>query len=154
MSKRALLVGINQYDHVSSLGACVADAKAMDELINFHSNKSRNFDTRLLTIPGAKPVTRTTLRAAWDDLFGGFKDDVLFYFSGHGAITSTGAYLVTQEGTPGDPGLAMDDLVNLANKSSASTVLLLIIDCCFSGSNTDRTRGVVKLNAGDRFRRV
>ncbi|GLR90909.1 caspase family protein [Bradyrhizobium iriomotense] len=120
MSKRALLVGINQYDHVSSLGACVADAKAMDELISFHSNRSRNFDTRLMTSPGTKPVTRATLRTAWDDLFGGFKGDVLFYFSGHGSTTSTGAYLVTQEGTPGDPGLAMDDLVNLANKSSAT----------------------------------
>ncbi|MCA6122115.1 caspase family protein [Bradyrhizobium sp. WSM 1704] len=133
MSKRALLVGINQYDHVPSLGACIADAKAMDELISFHANRSRNFDTRLLLSPGTKPVTRATLRTAWDDLFAGFKGDVLFYFSGHGAITSTGAYLVTQEGTTGDPGLAMDDLVNLANQSSASTVLL-IIDCCFSGS--------------------
>lgn len=133
MSRRALLFGINQYDHVSSLGACVADVQAIDELISFHANQSRNFDTRLLTSPGIKPVTRATLRAAWDELFAGFNGDVLFYFSGHGAATSTGAYLVTQEGTTGDPGLAMDDLVNLANKSNARTVLL-IIDCCFSGS--------------------
>ncbi len=133
MSKRALLVGINEYDNVTPLGACVADVQAMDELISFHADQSRNFDTRLLTSPGKQRVTRATLRTAWDDLFAGFNGDVLFYFSGHGATTSTGAYLVTQEGSEGDPGLAMDDLVNLANKSKTSTVLL-IIDCCFSGS--------------------
>jgi len=50
----------------------------MDELISFHANRSRNFDTRLLISPGTKPVTRATLRAAWDDLFAGFNGDVLF----------------------------------------------------------------------------
>jgi hypothetical protein len=73
------------------------------------------------------------LRRKWRDLFQDFRGDIVFYFSGHGTPTDVGGYLVTQDGTADDPGLPMDDVVTMANQSSASTVLL-ILDCCFSGS--------------------
>lgn len=133
MAKRALLVGIDKYDHVSSLSGCVADATSMAELLERHGDGSLNFDCRVLTSPGPASITRAFLREQWNELFQHFDGDVLFYFSGHGTPTSLGGYLVTQDGTPGDPGLAMNDIVTLANKSRARTVLL-ILDCCFSGS--------------------
>ena len=46
--------------------------------------------------------------------------------------TNIGGYLVTQDGEPDDPGLAMNDLLTLANKSKAESILL-ILDCCFGG---------------------
>ncbi len=133
MSKRALLVGINQYDRISSLTGCVPDATAMNDVLSRNDGGGPNFDCRLLTSPGRDPITRGFLRQQWRELFQDFRGDVLFYFSGHGTPTDVGGYLVTQEGTPDDPGLAMNDLLTMANESKASTVLL-ILDCCFSGS--------------------
>jgi Caspase domain len=133
MSKRALIVGIDQYDHGGSLTGCVADATEMEEVLSRNSDNSLNFACRLLTSPGTTPITKGFLRQQWRELFQDFSEDILFYFSGHGTPTEVGGYLVTQDGTPDDPGLPMDDVVTMANKSSARTVLL-ILDCCFSGS--------------------
>lgn len=133
MSKRALIVGINHYDRISSLNGCVPDATAMEEVLSRHGDDSPNFDCRLLTSPGPNPITRGFLRQQWRELFQDFRGDVLFYFSGHGTPTEVGGYLVTQDGTLDDPGLAMNDLLTMANDSQARTVLL-ILDCCFSGS--------------------
>lgn len=132
MPRRALIVGINDYEHVCTLNSCVADAEAMTAVLARHADQSVNFECRTLLVPGPERITRAALKKHWVELFQDFKGDVLFYFSGHGIQTATGGYLVTQEGTPDDPGLSMDDLVTMANASSASTVLI-ILDCCFSG---------------------
>jgi hypothetical protein len=133
MAKRALIVGIDHYDHVGSLKGCVHDAEAMAQVLSRNADGSVNFDCRVLTSPGSIPITRGALRQQWRELFQDFREDVLFYFSGHGTPTDIGGYVVTQDGTPEDPGLAMDEVVTMANSSSARTVLL-ILDCCFSGS--------------------
>lgn len=140
MARRALLIGIDQYDKVSPLKGCVNDALAMKEVLERHENGNLNYDCRVLTNPepkaltGAKPkpITRRLLREQWTELFENFDGDVLFYFSGHGSPTNVGGYLVTQDGEPGDPGLPMNDLLTLANKSKAKSILL-ILDCCFGG---------------------
>jgi Caspase domain len=133
MPRRALIIGIDAYQSVPSLTGCVADALAMSEVLAVHEDGAPNFDCQVLTSPGAGPaVTRALLRDKWDSLFASFDGDVLFYFAGHGTPTSVGGYLVTQEGTPRDPGLSMDELLVLANRSRAQSVLL-ILDCCFSG---------------------
>jgi Caspase domain len=133
MPKRALLVGIDKYDNVNSLNGCVADATAMADLLSRHHDGSINFECRLLTRPGPNSITKGDLRRNWADLFDSFTGDVLFYFSGHGTPTNLGGYLVTQDGSLEDPGLAMNDVLTLANRSKAQSVLL-ILDCCFSGS--------------------
>lgn len=135
MSKRALLVGINEYDdpRINSLSGCVPDAEEMAKVLARNGDGSLNFDCRLMTSPGPERITRGALRQKWRELFQDFTGDVLFYFSGHGTPLDVGGYLVTQEGTPDDPGLAMQDVVDMANNSTARTVLI-ILDCCFSGS--------------------
>jgi Caspase domain len=132
MARRALLVGIDDYHGVPALAGCVADAQAMADMLSTNDDGGPNFHCRLLTAPRSE-VTRAALRAKWEALFGSFDGDVLFYFSGHGLATTVGGYLVTQEGTPQDPGLPMNDLLLLANQSKARSVLL-ILDCCYSGS--------------------
>lgn len=133
MTKRALIVGIDEYDSVGSLNAAVSDAQEMTEVLRRNGDRSLNFECRILTSPGSEPVTRANLRRHWKELFDDFRGDVLFYFSGHGAPTDVGGFLATQEATKDDPGLAMQELVDMANNSTAQTVLL-ILDCCFSGS--------------------
>jgi hypothetical protein len=51
VAKRALLVGINDYDQVNSLTGCVADAEAMAEVLARNGDNSVNFECRLLTSP-------------------------------------------------------------------------------------------------------
>ena len=48
MARRALLVGINTYDHVSSLHGCVNDVHAMRELLQRNDDGSPNYDCRIL----------------------------------------------------------------------------------------------------------
>jgi hypothetical protein len=133
MPKRALVVGINNYENVSALNSCVADAESIAEVLSRNADNSINFECMTLLSPGSERITRAYLRRRWEELFHDFRGDIVFYFSGHGAPTDSGGYLVTQEGTLAAPGLPMDDVVTLANESVASTVLI-ILDCCFSGA--------------------
>lgn len=135
MPRRALLVGIDGYDDpdVPNLSACVSDAMEMREVLSRNGDGSVNFDCRVLLGPGGPPLTRDLLRARWQELFADFKGDILFYFSGHGSPGDVGGYLVTQDGSPADPGLPMNELVDMANGSAADTVLI-ILDCCYSGA--------------------
>jgi len=130
--RRALLVGLNRYDDLPDLEGCVNDARAMQELLARQYDGYRNYHCQILTSPGKHKITRKFLRAKWVELFDSFDGDVLFYFSGHGTPTKVGGYLVTEDGERGDPGLAMNDLLTLANNSEARRVVL-ILDCCFSG---------------------
>jgi Caspase domain len=135
-TKRALLVGIDQYQFMPQLRGCTADAIAMRDLLQRNDNGSPNYDCRVLTSADGPPVTRELLRSQWHTLFDNFDGHVLFHFSGHGKPTSAGGVLVTQDGTPGDPGLPMDELLTLANRSKAKT-LLLIVDSCYAGNAGD-----------------
>ncbi len=131
MPRRALLIGIDEYDHLEPLKACVADAKAMGDLLARNEDDSPNYDCRVVTSKETK-INRKALRQEWRRLFNNFRGDILFYFSGHGAPTEVGGFLVTQEGETDDPGLSMNDLLVMANSSRAEHVLL-ILDCCHSG---------------------
>ena len=133
--RRALLVGIEEYDSgdFPNLRGCVDDARRLSEVLTSHYDGRDNFDCKVLPSPGnAGRLTRALLRKTWIDLFNDFDGDILFYFSGHGMPLSIGGYLITQDGTPYDPGLAMNELFTLANQSRARSVLL-ILDCCHAG---------------------
>ncbi len=131
-AKRALIVGIDRYDRMPRLTGCVSDARALARLLERHASGDSNYACHLLTGSGAQPVTRAALRAAWHGLFDGFAGHILFHFSGHGTPTRTGGVLVTQDGTPDEPGLFMDELLTLACRSQAKSILLLL-DCCHAG---------------------
>lgn len=132
MPKRALIVGIDEYDNAPHLEGCVNDARAIEELLDKNEDGSPNFDCRTLTSGDGEPVTRARLRRNWTELFDGFAGDILFYFSGHGTPLRTGGFLVTQDGEEHDPGLWMNELIELANTSRALSVTV-ILDCCFAG---------------------
>ena len=127
MPRRALIIGIDDYDIVHKLNASVTDALAMKEVLARHENGEPNYACQIVTSPGPPKITRAFLRNKWNELFQNFDGDGLFYFAGHGTPTETGGYIVTQEGTPEDPGLTMNDLIILANQSKARSILLILI---------------------------
>src|SRR5579884_972736 len=143
MRRRALLVGIDHYDHMQKLNWCSDDALAMRQLLDYHENLDPNFSCHVLLSTTSEPsvsspgllrerVTFNKLRAALEELFA-FDDMVLFYFSGHGYQTENGIYLVTQDGTHALPGILLNDILEMANTSPAREVMF-IIDSCFSGA--------------------
>ena len=140
--RRALLVGINAYDAMSDLTCCVDDVYALQPLLAFHEDHTPNFACKLLlgshstaqALLASQPerVTFTTLTTALEALFS-FDEKVLFYFSGHGYVKDGETYLVTQDGNNTLPGLALREILDMANASSAREVLLLL-DSCHSGA--------------------
>jgi hypothetical protein len=156
MRRRALLVGVNHYDNMADLGWCIDDVLALRQVLEYHENHDPNFACRVLlgsestsdalgSSPGSERVTFNRLRVALEELFA-FDDMVLFYFSGHGYPTTGGVYLVTQDGNDVLPGMLMNDILEMANASSAREVLL-IIDSCFSGAlgEPDHARDMTNL---------
>lgn len=134
MKRRALLVGINNYENVPPLQCCVDDAMALDELLAENDDGSPNYSCRLMTSDSDK-VTEKDLREAVTELLLDFRGgDVLFYFSGHGvaADEGEGARLLAQESST-EGGYPMSELLQAANESEVESVLL-ILDCCHSGS--------------------
>lgn len=133
MDRRALIIGIDQYDHVGQLNGCVNDALKIKDVLSRHEDGRPNYDCRDYVSGEDNYITRSFMRDKWRELFEGYRGDALFYFAGHGHLLDKKGYLVTTEGNKNDPGLPMNDLVDLANRSDARSVLL-ILDCCFAGS--------------------
>lgn len=132
--KRSLIVGINHYQHAGALYACAADAKAIASRLETHTDGTPNYECRLLTATdAATAISRAKLRGLIQTLFADFSGEALFYFSGHGAISPAGGYLATSDAESLDIGFPMSELIELANGSKASDVLVLL-DCCHAGA--------------------
>jgi hypothetical protein len=138
MAKKALLVGIDAYKNLHELTGCVADAEALHPLLKRHADGKTNYEPAMLLGQSGRSrrrITRPVLRNALRKLFAD-PGEVLFYFSGHGAVTETGGYLATYEAERDDWGIPMQEVVEWAKESRASQILL-ILDCCHSGEIGD-----------------
>ena len=129
--RRALIVGIDEYPF-SPLQGCVNDAMRVEMMLRKNGDGSPNFDTLLFRTP-PESITRAILMAKIEDLFATECELALLYFSGHGTITATGGYLVTPDARKYAEGIAMDEVLILANNSPA-TSKIAILDCCNSGA--------------------
>lgn len=134
MARRALVVGINKYDVFHDLSTCVADATAMQQLLERNADSSPNYSCHLMAHGTGRrtKITIPLLREACNELFN-YTGDVLFFFSGHGAMTSTGGYIATSESEPDNWGIPMQEILDLASRSPARDVLI-ILDCCHAGA--------------------
>ncbi|SCG69732.1 Caspase domain-containing protein [Micromonospora coxensis] len=56
----------------------------------------------------------------------------LFYFSGHGAATEIGTFLVTHDNSDFDEGVELRKLAEMLGSADAQT--LIVLDCCHSGA--------------------
>ena len=131
--KIALIVGINYYEHGSSLFGCVDDAYAVKEVLKRHGDGSVNFDCMLLT--GTSPsdrVDRAKLKDLIEKLFKTEAETALLYFARHGHIETTGGYLLATDSKRGDEGVSLDEILTLANRGKAANNVI-ILDSCHSG---------------------
>lgn len=132
--RRALIVGIDYYDHIGGLRGAVNDAYNVKGVLERHADGTLNFATpKLLVGTGpATAVTRTHLRESVEELFADDVDVALLYFAGHGYIDSTGGFLCASDCESGHDGLSLQEIMTLANQSRAKNKVI-ILDSCHGG---------------------
>lgn len=131
--RKALIVGINFYEHGSALFGCVDDAHAVKATLERHADGSVNFDCLLLTGTGPTDrVPRSQLKDSIQELFATDAETALFYFAGHGHIETSGGYLLATDSARGDEGVALGEILAFANKSPARNKVI-VLDSCHSG---------------------
>ena len=129
--RRALLVGINDYDW-SPLYGCINDVKEMENVLKKHYDKKENFNCMTLTSDKDK-VTKAKFMGAVQELFSREADMVLLYFSGHGHQNNLGGRLVTQDAVENSEGVSVSDIITIANQAEHIKEVIIILDCCHSG---------------------
>ena len=134
MKRKALIVGINYYRHISQLKGCISDATKMAKILEHNANGSPNFSMSNLITSGNEEelVKKLDLKDAVRQLFADKSDIALFYFSGHGYIEDTGGYLNTGDSERGDDGFSLRDLMDFVYNSNAK-YKFIFLDCCHSG---------------------
>ena len=137
--RRALIIGIDDYDAADGLTACCMDAKSMAALLSANEDGSENFQcvTLLSGVTADDRITprpeRAVIKHYAAKLLAPGCDLALFYFAGHGVIEDSGGYLLACDSVDADDSLAMRDLIALANRSSVREILF-ILDCCHAGA--------------------
>lgn len=132
--RKALIVGIDHYDHIGGLSGCVNDAHSVKSVLERHADGTVNFATPML-LTGTSATDRVEkgrLKDAVRELFADDSEIALFYFAGHGYIEDTGGFLCGTECKSGDDGLSLSELMTLAGKSPAKNKIV-ILDSCHSG---------------------
>jgi uncharacterized caspase-like protein len=94
-------------------------------------------------------LVRSELKEAVRELFSDDSEVALFYFAGHGYIETTGGYLCAGDCKTGDDGLALSEVMTLANESKARNKIIML-DSCYSGALGDHpiNRNVSEISEG------
>jgi len=133
VARKALIVGIDYYAHIAQLHGCVHDAQRVNSVLERNGDDTLNFHTNLKCYKDyLTSITRSELKNLVSDLFNCDAEVALLYFSGHGHVESTGGYLCTSDCRTGDDGLALGDVLVMADQSRAKN-RLIVLDCCHAG---------------------
>lgn len=129
MTKKALVVGINDYNGINDLSGCINDAEAISTLLARDGNDDVNFSVK----KGLNIKTKGELNGFIRECFSGNEDVALFFFSGHGYLDTYGGYIVTPDCQEYDMGISMRNILDVVNSSKCHSKVV-ILDCCHSGS--------------------
>ncbi|MFE2750999.1 protein kinase [Actinosynnema sp. NPDC059335] len=127
--KVAILAGINKYSgRWSPLDCCLHD---IEEVAAVLSMPEYGFSTQLLR---DEQVTRTAMTRALVEARNSGAEQIVLYFSGHGAATELGTYVVTYDNEDFDEGIELRKLVDLLGSGPGDQQNLILLDCCHSGA--------------------
>lgn len=149
--RKALIVGIDHYEHVGTLSGCVNDAHAVKAVLERHADGTLNFAApNVLTGTGpTQRVLKRDLKDAARELFAEDPEISLFYFAGHGYVEDTGGFLCATDSADGDDGLSLHELMTMANSSRAKNKVV-VLDSCHSGiaGNSALAQGLAEISDG------
>jgi hypothetical protein len=132
--RRALTIGIDDYS-TAPLGGCVNDALAVANMLEWHGDGAPNFSVRQLVSSGAV-VSADVMHDAIAELFAAEAETAILFFAGHGIINpeTNAGYIVSQDGKKGSWGVALSEILNLANSAYPRIrSSVIILDSCQSG---------------------
>ncbi|MCM3884385.1 caspase family protein [Frankia sp. R82] len=130
--KRALLVGIDEYDYFDDLAGCGNDVRALEPLLHWNDDEKLNFDCVSLTSSQAR-VTRDRLVKDLEKLLAPAATVALLYFAGHGVQRGGDLVLAATDGSHVTPGVPLAEVLTMVRHSKIGEVII-ILDCCFSGA--------------------
>lgn len=134
--RKALFLGINQYDTIKSLNGCANDARQMYEVLSKHADERPNFSSQVFVSPEAD-LSKQFIMEKIEELFKGDLEVALFYFAGHGFFNEgidVGFILPKNYSTKEGNGIRIDDILAVARKNKKIKNTIIILDCCQSGS--------------------
>src|SRR4051794_30342307 len=123
--KRALLVGIDQYNNFNDLSGCVNDVIAVEPLLRRNDDDSPNFDC-VVRSSATGDVTRDELLSDLDSLLAAGADVAVLYFAGHGHGSDADVALVTADGTGQTPGIAFSELLAKIQNSVVREIIIIL----------------------------
>lgn len=130
-TRRALLIGIDNYPGTNKLNGSIADVKEIRAALEYNGDGNQNFEIEeLLDEPSSRIVMGQI-----ETLFATDLDVALLYFSGHGYVNSTGSEIVFPNDISNDGyynGLQMRSVMDIVNQSKAKNKII-ILDCCHAG---------------------
>jgi hypothetical protein len=134
-NRKALIVGIDYYEHFDELLGCANDARNVNEVLKRHEvGNQKNFGTKVLIATNAKSkITRKKLRKHIEELFKFDGEIALLYFAGHGHVEEAGGFILASDSEDGSEGIALNDVLTWANQSEAKN-RIVVLDSCFSGA--------------------
>ena len=135
-TKKALVIGINDYASGPSLRYAVKDADGVADLLKM---PEYGFEVAKLLNEDA---TTDQLQAGIESLLDGSGETKLLFFAGHGHADDATTYLATTDNSSVHPGINLDWLRERV--SSAKSTVILIIDCCYSGAASVRNAGSMR----------
>lgn len=168
MTKRAVIVGIDDYTGIdatgnSNLSCCVADANSVADLMQ----SALGFDSADVTLITDGAATRAAVLSALQAMITASEpgDVALFYYSGHGSVEPDDPTNPTCERfyeslcTATQPFLTDKDLFGIANQLEQSAVNFTVIaDSCHSGGLDQEVDAVAKYKSlalgGDLTQRI
>ncbi len=137
-AKRALVIGVGQYEHAGSLAPTTYnDARRFADLLKTQFKFPDEAITLLTDAPGTPNSQHPTfihLRNAFKTLLAGLNDksEVVVYFSGHGTRAEDHDWLVPMDGLPSDVNatcINYDEFKSQLNTRTPARALL-IVDAC------------------------
>lgn len=143
VARYALYVGIGMYHRHSELEGCVADARAMAEVLKHERDGDEGWPqpdpvSNMLLTEYHSEVTQEDLAARVRWLLSGVQnEDVLFYFAGHGVDNDGELLLATSEDDERGlrSGYSIRRLIAEIRESRCKSATV-ILDCCNAGLAT------------------
>jgi len=132
MSRAALIVGVDTYDHNDHLKYCCKDARRVEESLQAHHDGRPNFECEMLSGNSGEKFSEADLMDRLQFFFSREAEIVLFYFAGHGWPGHTGETMLGCAASRYGHGVLLRNVVVLANHSPAKQ-RIIILDCCCAG---------------------
>lgn len=134
--RKALFLGLNEYDNVGRLNGCANDAQQMYSVLSRHADGRPNFNSRVFVSPEDN-LSKSFIMENVKELFKGDLEVALFYFAGHGFFDediNTGFIIPQNYSEKEDNGIRIDDILEIARQNPKIQNTIIILDCCQSGS--------------------